>query len=412
MTSSGSARLHGSAALAALGLLAALAVRRPELAILAAPFVALVVTGLRLERPPEVRVALELERDRAVEGDEVTALLSLRSAHALDRLELVLVLPDGLESAEDENPAAVTLRPDEEREVELTIRCARWGSHALGELRLRASDRFGLVVTEWRVDRPAHLRVYPRPELVALDAQADQDAGLCGERGRTRERRRARVRRHPSIRARRPAPLGQLACERASLDADRERLPSRAEHGRPALPRQLRRGPCRRTRHARRRGAGDRDARDEVPRTPRPGRPRHVRRDPALARAEHGRDAALAPDRRAAGDRRRAQLRLEGRERDPGARALAAGPRRRDHAAPGHALGHGAARPARPRLRPRDRRGLSRAVRRTRARATSTGSRTASGCSGAPRSAPATSASASPSPAGTTRRPSPPHWRG
>lgn len=166
MTHSGSPRLHGSAALAALGVLAALAARRPELAVLAAPFAALVATGLRLGRPPAVRVALELERDRAVEGDEIGVLISLRAEHALDRLELLLVLPEGLESAEDQNPAAVTLRPDEEREVELTIRCNRWGSHALGELRLRASDRFGLVVTEWRVDRPARLRVYPRPELV------------------------------------------------------------------------------------------------------------------------------------------------------------------------------------------------------------------------------------------------------
>jgi uncharacterized protein (DUF58 family) len=166
VTRSGSPRLHGSAALAALGLLGALAARRPELAVLAAPFAALVVTGLRLQRPPAVRVALELERDRAVEGDEVVARVELRSEQALDRLELVLVLPDGLETAADENPAAVTLRPGEERELELAIRCERWGSHSLGELRLRSSDRFGLVVDEWRVDRPARLRVYPRPELV------------------------------------------------------------------------------------------------------------------------------------------------------------------------------------------------------------------------------------------------------
>jgi uncharacterized protein (DUF58 family) len=166
VTRSGSPRLHGSAALAALGLLGALAARRPELAVLAAPFAALVATGVRLQRPPAVRLALEIDRDRAVEGDDLTAAVSLRSEQAVDRLEVALVLPDGLEASEDDNPAAVTLRPGEERELELTVRCARWGSYSLGELRLRASDRFGLVVTEWRVDRPARLRVYPRPELL------------------------------------------------------------------------------------------------------------------------------------------------------------------------------------------------------------------------------------------------------
>jgi uncharacterized protein (DUF58 family) len=166
VTRSGSPRLHGSAALAALGLLGALAARRPELAVLAAPFAALVTTGLRLQRPPQVRVSLELAHERAVEGDEVAATVLLRSERPVERLELAVVLPDGLDASPDDNPRAVGLRAGEERELELPVRCARWGSYELGEVRLRAADHFGLLVTEWQVDRPARLRVYPRPEFV------------------------------------------------------------------------------------------------------------------------------------------------------------------------------------------------------------------------------------------------------
>ena len=166
MTTAGTPRLHGSAALAALGLLGALAARRPELAVLAAPFAALVVAGLRTSRAPELRVGLSVEHDRAVEGDEVVATVLLRSERPLARLELLLVLPEGLEASDDDNPTAVTLRAGEERELEVPLGCARWGSYRLGEVRLRAFDRLGLITTEWQETRPVRLRVYPKPELV------------------------------------------------------------------------------------------------------------------------------------------------------------------------------------------------------------------------------------------------------
>ncbi len=189
VTSSGSARLHGSAALAALGLLAALAVRRAR-----ARDPGRAVRRARRHRPAAGAAAGGAGLPWSWSGTAPSRatrsppMLSLRSAHALDRLELVLVLPDGLESAEDENPAAVTLRPDEEREVELTIRCARWGSH-----RARRAASAGERPVRTRRDRvarrparaPARL---PATRARALDAQADQDAGLSrGTRSRARK---------------------------------------------------------------------------------------------------------------------------------------------------------------------------------------------------------------------------------
>jgi uncharacterized protein (DUF58 family) len=166
MTRSASPRLHGSAVLAALGLIGALALRRPELVVLAAPFAALLTAGLRLDRAPEVRVWLEPDRERAMEGDEVPLAVQLSAQTAVDRLELVLVLPHGLEIAEGDHPFAVSLREGEHREVLLQLRCARWGAYRLGDVRLRARDRLGLLVSEWKIERPVTLRVYPRPEPV------------------------------------------------------------------------------------------------------------------------------------------------------------------------------------------------------------------------------------------------------
>jgi uncharacterized protein (DUF58 family) len=166
MTRSASPRLHGSAALAALGLLGALALRRPELAVLAAPFAALVAAGLRLEQPPDVGVWLTLGSDRALEGEHVPLTVELSARTGVDRLELVMPLPEGLDVVEGHHPLAVTLGAGEDRELELAVCAARWGAYALGDVRLRARSRLGLLTAEWRVERPATLRVYPRPEPV------------------------------------------------------------------------------------------------------------------------------------------------------------------------------------------------------------------------------------------------------
>ncbi|MBI4172103.1 MAG: DUF58 domain-containing protein [Actinobacteria bacterium] len=166
MSRTASPRLAAYAALAALGLLGALALRRPELAVLAAPFAGLLALGLQIAAEPHVRVWFSLERDRALEGDELTAELELSSTVPVERLELVLVLPDGIELAAGENPLALRLGADEERTIELRLRCARWGVHSLGEIRLRARDRLGLVVYEQALAREIPLKVYPRPETI------------------------------------------------------------------------------------------------------------------------------------------------------------------------------------------------------------------------------------------------------
>src|SRR5213593_3824385 len=87
-------KLGAYAGLAALGLLAALVLGRPELAVLATPFALLLFAGLATAREPEFVLELELDRERAVEGDEVTIQIELEARTAIERLELHVRLPE------------------------------------------------------------------------------------------------------------------------------------------------------------------------------------------------------------------------------------------------------------------------------------------------------------------------------
>jgi uncharacterized protein (DUF58 family) len=166
MTPSASPRVTAYAGLAALFLFAALAVRQPELAIVAAPFALLPALGLVLTRPPEPRVWLTLERPTALEQDELQLELVIASERPIERLELLLVLPAGLELASGDRALSLRLGWEDERTIELRLRCARWGNYEIGDLRLRARDRLGLLTWETRLDRRTSLRVYPLPETL------------------------------------------------------------------------------------------------------------------------------------------------------------------------------------------------------------------------------------------------------
>ena len=196
MTPFASPRLASYLALSAIGLIAALAIRRPELVVVAAPFAFIVAAGLLLEGRPGVRVFLHLDHDRFVEGDEIEAEIEVDTSTPVDLLELHLVLPDGLAVVEGDNPYGLRLHADEERTLPLTLRCERWGSYELGDIRLRARGRIAMLVWEGRVRRAP-----PDPRLPAARAppepcRAARDPARDGRSRRADTRRRARVRGH------------------------------------------------------------------------------------------------------------------------------------------------------------------------------------------------------------------------
>ena len=166
MRPSPSPRVTAYAALAAVFLLAALGLRRPELAVLALPFALPLSLGLGLARVPQLRVRVDVERATALEHDELEVELTVSSETPVERLELVLVVPDGLEVVSGASAQSLRLGWEDERTLELKLRCARWGNYEIGDVRLRARDRLGLTIWESRLDRKQRLRVYPLPETL------------------------------------------------------------------------------------------------------------------------------------------------------------------------------------------------------------------------------------------------------
>ena len=187
MIRKGSPRIEGYAALAAIGLVAALAARRPELAAVAAPFALVLTLGTRLARDPRVDVSLTVERERVLEGDEIEAELTLRAESAVDRLEVLLDLPPGVEVVDGAPARAVRLR-GEPRSLPIRLRCSHWGLYDVGDVEVRARDPLRLVVWERRARRAHRLKAYPREEelrriLSPVETQAFTGSEVARVRG-------------------------------------------------------------------------------------------------------------------------------------------------------------------------------------------------------------------------------------
>jgi uncharacterized protein (DUF58 family) len=129
MTRLDSPRIVSYAGLAAFGLIAGLVVGRVELVALAAPFALAAVVGAALVRDPQLSAAIVLDRDRALEGEDVHVSVELSAPIGADRVEVFLPLPAELRVPEG-NPRAVSLVG--ERTLDVVVQCERWGAFAIG----------------------------------------------------------------------------------------------------------------------------------------------------------------------------------------------------------------------------------------------------------------------------------------
>jgi uncharacterized protein (DUF58 family) len=161
-----SPRLAVYAALAASGLLLALALGRTDLAVLAAPFAVFVPVALALGGRPTLDVAFSLSADRVLEGAPLEALLELDSATGVERLDVVVAIPPALRPEPPPRPLALHLAAGAGERFAFELEARRWGAFELGAVTFRAHDRFGLVRYDGRADSGVPLRVYP--ELARL----------------------------------------------------------------------------------------------------------------------------------------------------------------------------------------------------------------------------------------------------
>src|SRR5215218_10615090 len=160
-----SPKLAAYAGLVGASMLAALALRRPELVAIAAAFVLPLALSLAFDRPPRVRIDGELALERALQGDVVALTLDVEG-DPVERLELAIEIPYGIEVVEGSARLAIRLAREESRTIELGLRCERWGAYVLGGVHLRTHDRFGVVVHDQRLEPMLPLKVYPHAETL------------------------------------------------------------------------------------------------------------------------------------------------------------------------------------------------------------------------------------------------------
>jgi uncharacterized protein (DUF58 family) len=186
-----SARIAAYVGVAALALLAGLALGRPELAAVAAPLAVLVVAGLATASDPEVAAEVTVDRERALVDDQVTLRLTLRSADPVERLEVLVVVPPGMvgpDGAAGSWAVAVRLAAGEERTLAVPLTCRRWGAYRLGQVHLRAHDRFRLFTWERQLDGQAVLKVFPVPDALRalvrpFETQVSTGSHVAAQRG-------------------------------------------------------------------------------------------------------------------------------------------------------------------------------------------------------------------------------------
>ena len=191
MTRRPSARIAAYVGVAALALLAGLALGRPELAAVAAPLAVLVVAGLATASDPEVAAEVTVDRERALVDDQVTLQLTLRSADPVERLEVLVVVPPGMvgpDGAAGSWAVAVRLAAGEQRTLAVPLTCRRWGAYRLGQVHLRAHDRFRLFTWERQLDGQAVLKVFPVPDALRalvrpFETQVSTGSHVAAQRG-------------------------------------------------------------------------------------------------------------------------------------------------------------------------------------------------------------------------------------
>jgi len=159
-------RLPAYLALGGAGLLAGLLFGRPEPVVLAAPLLLAAAVGLAMARPPDIDIGVRLDRERALEGEEVDLELTIRARRAVAWLDVELDLPGGLAELRRDGDGAIRLRASSTREFRRHVACRRWGGRLVGHVRLRARDRLGFFSYRQEVRQPLPLRVYPRPEAL------------------------------------------------------------------------------------------------------------------------------------------------------------------------------------------------------------------------------------------------------
>ena len=151
--------------------LVATMVGRPEAAIAAAPWAALLVLGLTSTRRQGLRGRAELGADRILVGDAIELAVTVRTESA----GWVVLRPLGHETPDgrndrsgrhaDHRPVAMASAVAADRPVVVGCQLPTppWGAHDVGRVEVTLHERYGLFEQHGMLTEPVRLRVHPRP---------------------------------------------------------------------------------------------------------------------------------------------------------------------------------------------------------------------------------------------------------
>jgi len=156
-------RLLAYAALTAGGMLVAVVLAAPELVAVVVPFAVALVLGLAAPRPREVTASFRTTPPRAVEGDEVEVEVVVRTAVDVARLEVALIVPEGLEPVGPSSVAAAAVAGEPET-ITFPLRAVRWGVFRPERATVQAGAAAGLVTWKGEFGTRRPLEVHPGTE--------------------------------------------------------------------------------------------------------------------------------------------------------------------------------------------------------------------------------------------------------
>ncbi|HYM50410.1 MAG TPA: DUF58 domain-containing protein [Candidatus Limnocylindrales bacterium] len=160
-----SARVLAYPGIAGVALLGGLALQRPELIVLAVPFLGALLVAALGRSEHRVRVSMAVPQARVLEGDQAVVEMTLSSEEGARALEVTLELEPGIELGGG-RVHRVTLPPGHPVGLRLQVTANRWGLYDVSRLRLRWRDPLWLLPQEGSAGFGLVLRVYPRPEAL------------------------------------------------------------------------------------------------------------------------------------------------------------------------------------------------------------------------------------------------------
>lgn len=154
--------------IAALLLLLGIITREPRIFALIIPLVVYLALGTVLgsdTHPPQVRITRRVEKEKAIEGEELTVSLQVENlGRSLELVEVFDRLPPQLEVVEGSKFVVTRLRQHEVVEREYKVRLRAQGKHLLGPVVLRSRDFSGFFIHTVVMEDTVAVVVTPRRE--------------------------------------------------------------------------------------------------------------------------------------------------------------------------------------------------------------------------------------------------------